>query len=141
MTIMKKLFVIVGAWLYAILVSIILGVIVYYLAPWVMKFTWQQFFMYFLIGAVIIFGLIEKVSNLLMTPLIKLMNICKHAKWLAGLSFLINGIYWMIFPWTLEGVTYGLRQIVLSICLSMFCISIHYRLISSTFTFTPEDQD
>lgn len=138
---MKKLFAIVGAWLYAILASLILGVIFYYLTPWVIKFSWMQFFIYFLIGAVIIFGLIEKVANLLMTPLIMLMNICKQAKWLAGLSFLINGIYWTIFPWTLEGVTYGLKHIVLSLCLSMFCISIHYRLISSTFSYTPEDQD
>lgn len=135
---MKRFLAFIGAWLYAIFISMVLGTIFSYLTPWVINFSWVGLFLFFFIGSGVIFGIISSLSAWLMLPLLKMFSIWKHAKWMACLSFLINGLYYTVFPWRLDGPSYGFRQILLAVGLSISFICIYWPLFYSSLTYKKE---
>lgn len=129
----------IGATVYGIVASVLLGNLFLFATPWLMSFGWGGVF----ICAVLLIGIGYRVFypivNFIFIPVYFLVSVCPPAKYLCYVLYIMGGVL-LIDLWKLD-VEYTLANNIIAIIVSGTAILLYFFLAGAIHRASEEDYD
>lgn len=124
---MKGLFYFICSAIYGLITSYLLWLAFYFLSAWAIEWSWFALIVYSSMFFGLIFGLLGGISSIAISPLISMCKKYPSLRYVSIVLFLFYGCCSVACPWRL--LPSGLREVLISILLSVSAISIFGALI------------